>query len=87
MAGRYIAGREWDGIEAGAWIRPVSKREGQDVSEYERQYEDGNDPRPLDVIDVPVIEHAVPEAASWQNENRLLDRRTSIMLAGVTPFG
>ena len=61
LAGRYIAGREWDGSKAGAWIRPVSKREGQDVSEYERQYEDGSDPRPLDVVDVPVIERAVPE--------------------------
>ena len=73
LVGRYIAGREWDGSKAGPWIRPVSRREGQDVSEYERQYEDGSDPRPLDVIDVPVIEHTGPEAASWQNENWLLD--------------
>lgn len=73
LAGRCIAGREWDGAEAGDWIRPVSKREGQEVSEYERQYEDGSDPRVLDVIDVPIIEPAVREAESWQSENWLLD--------------
>lgn len=70
LSGRCIAGREWDGEQAGDWIRPVSKREGREVSEYERQYEDGSDPRVLDVIDVPV---AKPMAEDWQSENWLLD--------------
>ena len=70
LAGRCIAGREWDGERAGDWIRPVSKREGQEVSEYERQYEDGSDPQVLDVIDVPVVK---PVADGWQSENWLLD--------------
>ena len=70
LAGRCIAGREWDGERAGDWIRLVSKREGQEVSEYERQYEDGSDPRVLDVIDVPFVK---PVADDWQSENWLLD--------------
>ena len=71
LAGRCIAGREWhDEQGAGDWIRPVSKREGQEVSEYERQYEDGSDPQVLDVIDVPVIK---PVCKEWQTENWLLD--------------
>ena len=41
LHGRYVAGREWVGGRAGRWIRPVSDREHQEVSEYERQYEDG----------------------------------------------
>ena len=54
----------------GRWIRPVSDREHQEVSEYERQYEDGSDPKVLDVIDVPVLETC---PAGFQSENWLLD--------------
>ena len=70
LHGRCIAGREWTDDRAGCWIRPVSARDGQEVSEYERQYEDGSDPRVLDVIDVPVLE-SLPK--TYQTENWLLD--------------
>ena len=70
LHGRCVAGREWVDGRAGRWIRPVSGREHQEVSEYERQYEDGSDPRVLDVIDVPVLES---RPASFQSENWLLD--------------
>ena len=70
LHGRCVAGREWIDGRAGRWIRPVSDREHQEVSEYERQYEDGSDPRILDVIDVPMLE-ARPR--SFQSENWLLD--------------
>ena len=71
LSGRCVAGREWSAERgAGEWIRPVSARDGGEVSEYERQYEDGSDPRPLDVIDVPLIE---PRPEDWQTENWLLD--------------
>ena len=71
MSGRCIAGKELtaDG-RPGGWIRPVSDRENEEVSEYERQYEDGSDPRLLDVIKVPVIK-ARPK--NYQQENWLLD--------------
>ena len=70
LYGRCVAGREWSDGRAGRWVRPVSEREHQEVSEYERQYEDGSDPRVLDVIDVPVLE---PRPADYQTENWLLD--------------
>ena len=74
LAGRCVAGREWCGERAGDWIRPVSKRPGREVSEYERQYEDGSDPKVLDVVDVPVVGPVVKSAAeNWQTENWLLD--------------
>ncbi len=71
MSGRCIAGKEIlpDG-SVGEWIRPVSDRENEEVSEYERQYPDGSDPRVLDVIDVP-LRQANPK--NYQTENWLLD--------------
>ena len=71
QSGRCIAGRQWGvGNGLGKWIRPVSGRENQEVSEYERQYEDGSDPRVLDIIDVPVLK---PQPDGYQTENWLLD--------------
>lgn len=71
LSGRCIAGKELlsDGAPGG-WVRPVSARESEEVSEYERQYRNGSDPRVLDIIDVPVI-RANPKA--FQQENWLLD--------------
>ena len=70
FAGRCIAGREVIGTTAGPWVRPVSARPSEEVSENERQYQDGSDPRLLDVIDVPLL-RAAPHAC--QVENWLLD--------------
>ena len=70
LNGRCVAGREWNDGRAGAWIRPVSDREHQEVSEYERQYEDGSDPCVLDIVDVPVLK---PTPTDHQTENWLLD--------------
>lgn len=52
MQGRCVAGRELNAGVAGSWIRPVSDRPAEEVSEYERQYQDGSDPRVLDIISV-----------------------------------
>ena len=70
LNGRCIAGRQWVDGRPGEWLRPVSARVGEEVSEYERQYEDGSDPRVLDVIDVPVLS---PCPKDYQTENWVLD--------------
>ena len=70
LNGRCIAGRELLGRGPGSWIRPVSAREHEEVSEYERQYEDGSDPQVLDIFDVPLLE---PRPNPYQPENWLLD--------------
>lgn len=67
LRGRCVAGVELSHL---GWIRPVSAREHQEVSEYERQYRDGSDPRLLDIIDVPLLEHRPKDC---QQENWLLD--------------
>lgn len=73
---RKLNGRCISGIEVSptgsrvGWIRPVSAREHEEVSEYERQYQDGADPRVLDVIAVPLLD---PRPKGYQQENWLLD--------------
>jgi hypothetical protein len=70
LQGRCVAGYEVvDGKPTG-WVRPVSDRPHEEVSEYERQYEDGSDPRVLDLIDVVLKE---PRPKGYQQENWLLD--------------
>ena len=70
LTGRCVAGREVKGRRVGNWIRPVSNRSGREVSEYERSYQDGSDPRVLDIISIPVLK---PRPEGWQTENWLLD--------------
>lgn len=48
----------------------MSSREHQEVSERERQYQDGSDPKMLDVIDIALKE---PKPQTYQSENWLLD--------------
>ena len=70
LNGRCIAGKEYDSGCPGRWVRPVSAREHEEVSEYERQYEDGSDPQVMDILDVPLLE---PRPKDYQRENWLLD--------------
>ncbi len=73
--GRCVAGKELlpDG-HRGGWLRPVSARDDEEVSPRERCYVDGEDPKVLDVIDVPLLS---PRPKTYQRENWLLnpDRR------------
>lgn len=71
LHGRCVAGIELSQAgEAIGWVRPVSGREHEEVSEYERQYQDGSDPTLLDVLNVPLLE---PRPKGFQQENWLLD--------------
>ncbi len=69
LSGRCVAGKETD-PNTRLWIRPVSDRPHQEVSEHERQYKDGSDIKVLDMIDVPLIR---AQPTSYQSENWLLD--------------
>ncbi len=64
--GRCIAGIEVAQGERVGWIRLVSTREHEEVLEGECRYRDGSNPRLLDVIDVPLIEH---RPRRYQQEN------------------
>jgi len=83
LSGRCIAGRELLHGNPGSWIRPVSDRPHQEVSEHERHYAAGTVPQILDLIDVPLIVHR-PD--SYQTENWMLDPDVYWELAGRTTW-
>lgn len=73
-SGRCVAGKEVksDG-SPGAWIRPVSHRDSEELSIVDRRYKDESDPQILDIIDIP-LKYAQPK--NYQSENwRLLRGR------------
>lgn len=84
LQGRCVAGKELVGGRTHEWIRPVSGREHEEVSEYERQYEDGSDPRVLDLVDVPLLE---PRPKAYQQENWLLDSEHYWKKVGAVAWG
>lgn len=83
MSGRCVAGKEALEKGWGAWIRPISAREHEEVCEEERRYESGLDPRVGEIIDVPLLE-ARPR--TYQQENHLLDAERYWVKAGVASW-
>ena len=72
-SGRCIAGKEVLANGYGDWIRPISARPSAEISEEERRYENGDDPRVLDIIDIPMI-GASPH--SYQSENFMIEAQS-----------
>ena len=69
-SGICIAGKERLADRTLAWVRPVSARPDQEVSEREYRYGDGTTPQLLDVIDIPMLCH---QPHAFQTENWLMD--------------
>ena len=72
LQGRCIAGLELDKGTFIGWIRPISSRLNEEINESERKYQNGSEPRVLDLISIPFI-NARPKG--HQQENWLLDPR------------
>jgi hypothetical protein len=81
--GRCVAGKEILEGRLGPWLRPVSARTSEEVSEEERQYQDGSDPRVLDIVNVPLLE---PRPKAHQKENWLLDPESYWERVGRAPW-
>jgi len=67
ISGRCIAGKI---MSENKWMRPVSNRESEEISEEERRYENGQMPKLFDVISIPVKEY---KPKLFQSENYLID--------------
>ena len=72
ISGRCVAGKIVGGADAGKWIRPVSARNSAELSELDRRYENGSDPKLLDVVNIPMLK---PLPHGFQAENHLIDDR------------
>lgn len=68
--GRCVAGKEVANGDYGDWIRPVSARATEEISEEEQRYEDGTDPKVLDIIRILFLE---PRPTIYQTENHVID--------------
>lgn len=69
MSGRCLAGKEFGGGNIGPWIRPVSARPHEEISEEERRYKDGHTASLLDIVSIPMLE---PRPGTFQSENHLI---------------
>jgi hypothetical protein len=69
-SGRCIAGKVYENGNFGDWIRPVSSRPDEEISEDDRQYQSGDYANLLDIVSVPIL-RPVPEG--FQTENHLID--------------
>src|SRR4051812_18419224 len=86
--GRCIAGMEWDGRKAGAWVRPVTAMEKGALMQ-QRICGNGRDPQLLDLVE---IEFAAPQQHPFQPENHAIDPRSqwkhrgSVSAKDMLPF-
>jgi len=69
MSGRCLAGKEVVGDKIGGWVRPVSARPYEEISEADRRYKDGTTAALLDVIAIPMVK---PKPGTYQTENHLI---------------
>lgn len=65
-AGWCVAGKEVTDDQIGFWVRPVGRRENGELHTGEIVLADGNCPRPLDILQIPVADKAVHP---FQSEN------------------
>ena len=80
---RCVAGIEWVNGDPRDWIRPVTTRDGHGVSFNERRLPDGGEPKPLDIIQIPLV---IARPTGYQTENWLLDPTRSWSKVGELPW-
>ncbi len=72
-SGSCIAGLEIRGKQIGAWIRPVSQRQYEEISTADMKLTDNSEPKLLDILEIKLLE---PRPKSCQTENHLTDEKS-----------
>lgn len=70
LAGRCVAGKEWNGRDFGPWCRPVSARERGELTAERWYARSWRDPQLLDLMEVGLL---APRPSGCQIENHLID--------------
>jgi hypothetical protein len=81
--GRCVAGKEVIENGFGGWIRPVSDRATAELSVAEYSYENGESPKLLDIIEVPLLK---PDPRQHQTENHVIDATRRWANRGKLPW-
>jgi hypothetical protein len=82
LAGRCVAGKEWDGCRPGRWCRPVSARDRGELTAERWYARSWRDPKLLDLIEVTLSE---PRPSGCQSENHLIDTSVRWKYVGRVP--
>ena len=77
--GRCIAGKLYAQGKFGSWLRPISAREGEELSEQERQISKGVEPSLLDILEFTINAH---KPSGHQPENFLIDTQNKFVKVG-----
>lgn len=70
LSGRCVAGKVTVGDQAGTWLRPIGTSATHEITERDREYQDGTTAQKLDVIDITFTNSA---PAGFQRENHVID--------------
>jgi hypothetical protein len=68
--GRCVAGKVYAEGKIGSWVRPISNRDGEELSEAERQISNGVEPALLDILEFAISAH---KPSPHQPENFLIN--------------
>lgn len=69
-SGRCIAGKVTSDRNAGTWLRPIGTSASHEITERDREYDDGSTAQKLDVIDITFT--GAP-AQGFQRENHIIN--------------
>ena len=77
--GRCVAGKLYDQGKFGAWLRPISVRDSEELSEQERQISKGIEPALLDILEFTISQH---KPSGHQTENFSINSQNKFKVVG-----